>query len=214
MANYKDINLIGYKFFKLEVIRFKEETYKSNIWVCLCVCGNEIELTSATIIKERVKSCGCILKSKTQKHNFSKRGNVHPLYRVWLGVNERCNNKNHKNYPIYGGRGIVVCEEWKNDFLTFYNWAIEAGWKKGLTIDRIDNNGNYCPENCRIATQKQQQNNKKNNHLIEYNNENMTLAQAVDKYGVENLTQQTFLSRLRQGWTIEEALTKKVKKRS
>jgi len=97
------------------------------------------------------------------------------LYNAWLGIKRRCYNPNDKSYSRWGGRGITVCDEWKNDFMSFYNWSIENGYEDGLTIDRIDNNGNYEPSNCRWASQKEQANNRRSNIDITIGNATKTL---------------------------------------
>ena len=118
-------------------------------------CGNEFRTQPYSINNGHSKSCGCYKSSK-----LSNRNKIHGLietrlYRIWANIKNRTLNPKNKQYNDYGGRGITICEEWKNDFMSFYNWAMENGYEenKGLSIDRIDNEGNYCPENCRWTTQ-------------------------------------------------------------
>lgn len=119
-------------------------------------------------------------------------------------MNARCSKIDHPYYNRYGGRGISVCEEWKNDFISFQNWAIATGYTENLTIDRIDFNGNYNPTNCRWATQKEQQNNKSNNKFITYNGKTQTIAEWADEFGINK---STLHARLKyQNWSIEKAL--------
>ena len=118
-------------------------------------------------------------------------------------MKERCNNKNNKSYKNYGGRGIKVCKEWSENFMSFYNWSINNGYKEGLTIDRINNDGNYEPSNCRWITRKEQNRNYRKNHLLTYKGETLCLADIADKYGINR---GTLLYRLKKGKTIEEAL--------
>jgi hypothetical protein len=106
------------------------------------------------------------------------------LFRIWAKIEERCYSPQSKAYRHYGGRGIKVCDEWRNDFMNFYNWAIANGYKEDLTIDRIDVNGNYEPNNCRWATMQQQQNNRRNNRVFIIENQRYTLAQLSRKYNV------------------------------
>ena len=129
----------------------------------------------------------------------------HPLNQKWRDMKDRCTNKNNKYYYRYGGRGIKVCDEWKNDFLEFYNWAILNGWTKGLTIERIDNNKGYYPENCYFATIQQQNRNTSRN--VVYNNELATDA-SIRLGGNKVLV----VDRLREGWSIEKAFTTPVGK--
>lgn len=136
----------------------------------------------------------------TKKHNMCET----PLYYVWQAIKQRCYNKNNPKYKIYGDKGICMCEEWKNDFVAFMDWALENGYNVNLTIDRIDSNGNYCPENCRWATYEQQGNNTCRNVFIEFNGKKMTISQWAHCLGIEV---GTLNSRLRKGWSIEKALT-------
>lgn len=139
---------------------------------CICDCGKETIVRKSQIIGEKTKSCGCIQKetigSLNRTHNLS--GKCGRLYPLWKSIRYRCYCKTSKDYKRYGGRGIVMCDEWRNDFRTFYDWAIKNGYKEEkndsglniLTIDRIDVNGNYCPENCRFVTNEVQAKNKRN----------------------------------------------------
>lgn len=124
------------------------------------------------------------------------------LYYIWSNMKDRCLNKNCKNYPSYGERGIKICENWLC-FEDFYEWSITNGYKEGLSIDRIDNDGDYCPENCRWTTMKQQCYNRRSNHYIEYNGKTQTITQWAEEYG---LTEQVLSSRLRKGWDMDKAL--------
>lgn len=108
------------------------------------------------------------------------------LHNTWTSMIQRCTNKNHKFYCYYGARGITVCEDWKNNYLKFRNWALLNGWQEGLTIDRINNDLPYCPENCRFATKKEQANNRRNNRYVEINGERKTIAEWSDILGVSH----------------------------
>ena len=135
--------------------------------------------------------------------------NTH-LFRVWSHMRERCEREKHPYYKDYGGRGISVCSEWR-DFLPFKDWAERSGFQIGLTIDRIDTNGNYEPANCRWVTQKEQQNNKRSNRVIEYAGEHLTLTQTAEKYGINKTT---LKERLNNGWDIDDAITRPVRARA
>ena len=130
------------------------------------------------------------------------------IYHIWSSMKNRCLNPMCKDYDFYGGRGIKVCEEWK-DFKNFDKWAMQNGYKEGLSIDRIDTDGNYCPENCRWITIREQCYNRRSNHYIEYNGKSQTITQWAEEYGI---TEQVLSGRLRKGWSIEKALTHPVKK--
>lgn len=127
------------------------------------------------------------------------------LYGVWKNMRQRCRDKNKEHYDRYGGRGISVCSEW-NDYLIFREWAIKNGYKEGLTLDRIDTNGDYIPQNCRFVTWKEQQNNRTSNHKIYANGETHTIAEWSDITGI---SQRTIQSRIRYGWDESMAVTER-----
>jgi len=132
------------------------------------------------------------------------------LHKIWLSMKERCNRVKHPWYHAYGGRGIKICEEW-DDFSKFRKWAMANGYSNELTIDRIDCNGNYEPNNCRWATMKEQQNNKRNNRIIEYKGEKYTLTQLAEKIGINKTT---LKERLNAGWSVDDAVERPVRKRT
>lgn len=128
------------------------------------------------------------------------------LHRIWANMNVRCTNSNSPKYYCYGNRGIIVCDEWRNDFKAFYDWAMANGYTDDLTIDRIDNNGNYEPSNCRWVDYKTQMNNMTKNIMIEYKGKTQTLAQWADETGIPY---KTLHKRIKTGWNIEKAMTQK-----
>ena len=130
--------------------------------IFLCSCGKEFSTLIQSVNSSLTKSCGC-LNIKIAKETHTKHGLMnHPIYIIWKGMKQRCSNPNTRNYHRWGGRGIEVCKEWINDFKVFYDWSMSNGWKKGLQIDRINNDGNYYPDNCRFVTHFQNQQNKSN----------------------------------------------------
>lgn len=133
------------------------------------------------------------------------------LHKIWSSMKERCYRSGHSHYADYGGRGIEVCEEWRNDFPAFKKWAEANGYANNLSIDRKDVNGDYSPENCRWATMREQQNNKRSNHLVSYNGATHTITEWADMLGINKTT---IKERLRCGWTAEKALTTPVRKRT
>lgn len=135
---------------------------------------------------------------------FTTHGMSHTrIYKVWCRMKSRCNNSNSSDYYLYGARGIGVCKEWTSSFEMFYKWAKENGYREGLTLDRIDVNGNYEPQNCRWVTMKIQSNNKRNNRLISFNGETRTIAQWSEITGI---SKDTIAHRLKIGWDTEKAL--------
>lgn len=208
-------NLVGQTFdwlFAEEYLgkdKNREDRYK-----CLCKCGNYTTRSGRSLCDENFHSCGCHYSERAKRwwaegkmdstHSI-KHGMAHSnLYKTWGNIKGRCFNSNHPLFVYYGGRGITMCDEWKNDFMMFYQWAINAGYHKGLTIDRIDNDGNYCPENCRWVTMKEQSINKRNTMMIEFNGVTKSLKEWSDELGFKR---EVLRSRLNHGWTIEEALT-------
>lgn len=131
------------------------------------------------------------------------------LYNIWHSMKQRCYRKNNKDYERYGGRGIRICSEWLNDFKAFYNWSILNGYADDLTIDRIDTNGNYEPDNCRWVSVKVQNNNRRSCKLIEYNGEVHNLSQWSLLLGINEIT---LGARLNKGWSVERAFTEPVHK--
>lgn len=182
----KPLNLVGQKFGRLTVTNRAENDKKGNTrWLCSCSCGKQGIVCGYHLKSGAIKSCGCI-----KKEMLSNRENAHHkagtrLYRIWAGIKERCFNSNHKNYNRYKGRGITMCNEWKDNFMSFYNWAVNNGYKQGLTIERINNDGNYEPSNCRWATRWEQANNTSHNHFIVYNGEKHTVSQWSKKTGIK-----------------------------
>lgn len=172
-----------------------------------CECGTEKVLKNWDVsVKGKTKSCGCYkIKSDVSRHlthGLSK----HPLYATWKSMIDRCYNKGNKQYVDYGGRGVSVCDEWRNDFLNYYNWALNNGWVKGNHIDKdkIGDGLIYSPKTCSIITRKENNNNKRDNVIIEYNGFKGSIRQIADMYGVRYaLFRERIIS---YGWTIEKAL--------
>lgn len=137
------------------------------------------------------------------KHGDRPKGKKKRLYHIWLSMRERCNNKNHVQYANYGGRGIKVCKEW-DDYLSFKEWALSNGYCENLTIDRVDNDKGYSPDNCRWATAKEQANNRRSNHLLTLNGETHNIEWWAQKTG---LPRHAIDGRIRRGWSDCEILT-------
>lgn len=205
-------NLIGQKFGRLTVIeQSKNDRLGNRQWLCKCDCGNTKIIRTHDLKTGKVQSCGCLrlerLKKALTKHGQSDT----KLHQVYFKMKGRCYNPKDKNYKDYGGRGIKVCDEWKNDFISFYQWAINNGYKEGLTIDRIDNNGNYETSNCKWATMKEQCRHRRNTRWIEYNGRIQCIETWAEEY---NMSRKALDYRLRAGWSIEKALTTPIQQRN
>ena len=138
-------DLTGQRFGRLLVLeRAETVTEHRTVYKCLCDCGNEVIVRSDSLTSGRTQSCGCLQKEKVTIHGETNT----PLYNVWYDMRRRCNYENDANYERYGGRGITVCDEWNDDYVPFRNWALDNGYEQGLSIDRIDNNLGYYPDNC------------------------------------------------------------------
>lgn len=163
MANGKDLTGMRFGYLtvlsKDESLKYKHQTHTT--WLCLCDCGNTTIVRGYCLRNGHTQSCGCLGREKRLKSATKHGQSETRLYAIWHAMKQRCFNPNHKNYVDYGGRGIKVCEEWKNDFQAFYDWAMANGYEESLSIDRINNDGNYEPQNCRWVTMKEQCNNRR-----------------------------------------------------
>lgn len=187
----KFIDLTGKKFNRLLV---KERDFskhgKRTYWKCQCDCGNITIVDGVKLKNGTAKSCGCLNEENRKKH-IQKLTTHHlrntRIYDIWISMRKRCENPNDRSYRWYGGRGISVCPEWlgENGFINFYNWAMANGYKENLTIDRKNVNGNYCPENCRWATMKEQANNTRRNIIIIYDGKEKTLEELCEQYNLK-----------------------------
>lgn len=195
-------HFIGEKIHNLTIIEELKERDKngSKQWLCKCDCGKTKIYTTSNL--NVVKGCGCC--KGTHKYSQTK------LYKTYQRMKNRCYNKKFPHYEIYGGRGIKICDEWLNDFVAFKDWALSNGYKEGLSIDRINPNGNYEPNNCRWITMFEQASNKRNN--IFYTIDGMTKTQ-TEWCRYYNIPKNNVRKRLEIGWNIKKALTTPIKKK-
>lgn len=183
----KFIDLTGEKHNMLTVLeRIGSNKYGEPLWSCRCDCGNMSNIVASHIRSGHTKSCGCL---GTKTHGMTKTR----IYTVWRSMVKRCHNPQHKSYHRYGGRGIAVCDEWRHSFETFRDWALannydESAPRGQYTIERKDNNGNYEPSNCRWATIGEQARNRRNNRIVVFHGDAMTLTEASVLSGINRRT--------------------------
>ena len=197
----KDRSILGNTYERLTVL---DEFKKDNIEMCncLCICGRKVTVRRGDLTSGKTKSCGCLAKEVKSKSNKTHGLTKTRLHNIWGAMKQRCYYPKSSHYHKYGERGIIVCDEWKNDFMSFYNWAMDNGYSDDLSIDRIDVNGNYEPSNCRWANNKVQANNKTTNRYITYKNETKTLKEWSDILGINYSTLRTQTKK----YTLEEIL--------
>lgn len=215
MGKFKDI--IGQKFGRLTVIKLHhvKRTYRNfYYYLCKCECGKEHIVLKSSLLNGLTRSCGCynnevrIAKCKARaKHHMSETR----LFKVWEKMKGRCFCKTRPDYKHYGGRGITLCKEWQDDFINFYSWAMANGYNPNAkygecTIDRINVNGNYEPENCRWVNEKIQQRNRRNNRLITYNGETHCLSEWAEIYNMRPALLSQRMKRDKK--TFEQAIQK------
>ena len=203
----KGKDLKGQRFGKLKVIDF---AYSNGTcyWKCRCDCGKDCIVKGTSLRYGSTKSCGCgsleqaLINLDNARQLTTKHGCSHKdkLYHIWKGIKARCYNPHNKRYKNYGGRGIKVCDEWKNDYLSFKNWALNNSYSDDLTIDRINNDGNYEPNNCRWVDIKTQQNNTTRNIYITYKGITQSLSLWADTFG---LTYSCMKHRYDRNWNME-----------
>lgn len=205
----KIIDLSSQKFGRLTVVGFHGVVNRRAKWNCVCECGTETVVDSGNLRSGHTNSCGCLVKDALSlskvTHGYARKGNVHPIWNVWYAMKQRCYFPKNCSYQFYGQRGITVCEEWM-DSGVFIEWALNNGWQEGMQIDRIDVDGNYCPENCRFVTPTENSRNRTNNSMVFYKDKWITIAELSELSGIDRCK---LAYRLKHGWTIDEALNPK-----
>lgn len=192
----KLIDLIGVRFERLTVIReIERDKYNGRQFACKCDCGNTCNVSFNSLRMRHKMSCGCLFKELRITHGMSRKR----IYHIWQGMKQRCFDKNATHYKDYGGRGITVCERW----LKFENFLEDMGERpEGKSLDRINNNGDYEPENCSWATNKEQSNNQRMNRNVCFNGETHNMMEWSKILG---FNYQTVISRIYKGWDVKRA---------
>lgn len=200
--NFK--NRTGIRYGKLVCTDKFERRGKRIYWLCKCDCGKETWVSAQNLLA--AKSCGCNNKTSHTIHGMSHTR----IHETWNHMIQRCRNEKNPYYKDYGGRGITVCDEWEGTegFIRFYKWAFANGYQENLSIDRIDNNKGYSPDNCRWVDRITQCNNKRSNKRYVYNGESHTVAEWARLYSIKYTTLNMRLNK--RGWDIEKALTREV----
>lgn len=201
----KMVDISGQRFGRLTVLHV-EGKYRSAIsWKCLCDCGKQTTVNGVSLRNGNTKSCGCLQRDRRITHGNSS----HPLWKVWSNMLQRCNNPSSISYKNYGLRGIRVCQEWLN-FDAFLE-DMYASYQPGLQLDRIDNDGNYCKENCRWSTVTENLRNTRGNRKITYKGATKTISEWAES---EGYNYQTLYARLARGWSVDEAFETRTNRRS
>lgn len=201
-------DIIGKKFGKLVVIGRSENTKQGKAkWICKCECGNikKKPVTTSDLISGKVISCGCYYKTSNKGRNKTHGDTGKRLWNIWMSMKNRCYCESNQEYKNYGGRGITVCEEWKSNYESFKTWAMSHGYSDNLTIDRIDTDKGYFPDNCRWATYQMQENNRRNNLKITIGNQTHTIR---DLSNISGIKPATIIWRYKNGWNESDLLIK------
>ena len=210
------INLLGKKFNRLTVVARAENNKQGKTrWLCKCECGNTKIILGDSLRSGKTTSCGCV-HSEISKQVFKKKSTKHDMcysriYKIWRGIEQRCYYPKHASYKYYGAKGIKVCQEWLEDFMNFYNWAINNGYSDDLTIDRINVNGNYEPNNCRWINSKEQARNRGNNHLFTFRGETHCITEWAEIYNLSVGLLNNRISKCK--WDFEKAITTPIRKK-
>lgn len=197
-------SLVGKRFGSLTIESFAEKRRSIAYYECLCDCGSKLTASIYDLKRGHTQSCGCLQRARTAIAHL-KHGQRHTrLWYCWQDMKARCFNPKNKRYSEYGGRGITVCAEWKDDFQAFFDWAIWNGYSDSLTLDRREVNGNYEPLNCRWATGMEQGENRQNTKLITIDGETHHQEEWAR---IKGLSSSLIIHRIKRGMTPEEAIT-------
>lgn len=204
----KPIDLSGRKFGRLTVMnRTSDHIYPNGrhdiVYSCQCDCGKFVDVLAIHLRSGHTTSCGCF-REDTARENMTTHGHTYTrLHCIWKNMKQRCYNPKHKNYDVYGGRGITICDEWIRDFASFERWALNNGYNDNLSIDRINANQGYSPDNCRWATQREQCNNTRRTILVEISGETHSMKEWCE---IMSLQYGTVMNRVHRGMDCKSAL--------
>lgn len=206
----KLLDLSNKKFGRLTAKSVDRTKTRRIYWNCVCDCGNHCSVASIKLVSGETKSCGCLRKEVTSKRQKKHGLTKTTLHNAWINMKTRCENPIHNEYFRYGGRGITYCEQWKS-FDNFMEWALKNGFREDkdnngrtlLSLDRIDNNANYCPENCKWSTRIEQARNKCNNKNYEYKGKIYCLTELEE---ISPVRIDTIRRRINKGWSVEKAV--------
>lgn len=205
------LDIAGERYGRYTVIKRAGTNKAGNsTWLCKCDCGTKKIVASGTLRSKGTVSCGCWIREVTSKRSRTHCESKTRLYKTWITMKTRCYNSKANNYKDYGGRGIKVCPEWKYDYQAFSDWSKANGYSDTLTIDRIDNDGSYAPDNCRWITSFEQQSNKRSNRVLVIDGVANTVTEWGRIYGIDP---QAIWARLNRGWSDEDSVKKPSKKR-
>lgn len=198
------VDITGRRFGRWTVIKDSGQRIKTRVlWECHCDCGTVKLMPSNHLLKGRSLSCGCLRNELSLKRHTSHGLSKQKIYRIWGGIVARCHIPSQSGYKRYGGRGISVCDEWRKDFVQFYNWAIQNGYREDLTIERVDCNGDYSPQNCKWIPRSEQCNNTRQSHFITIDGKTLTIKQWSKEIGISD---KVIRCRLRHGWNEHDAV--------
>jgi hypothetical protein len=217
VKSFRGLDLTGYQFGRLTVLKDATRDGSGRRWLCRCLCGNTKERDAHELrrglVKDNIQSCGCYARDRMRKrnttHGLASHGDRHPLYSTWLGMLHRCTDSNHHAFHNYGGRGISVCQRWRESFPAFVQDMGER--PKKTELDRINNDGNYEPSNCRWATHREQARNRRDNVLVEFNGRRICVTQAIEEAGANR---DLVWDRLKRGWSFVRAITEPARRRA
>lgn len=203
----KRADLAGHVFGRLTAVEdVGKNKHGKRLWKCKCQCGTSVDVPAGNLQSGNTKSCGCFQKENTSAYSKTHGFRGSKLYHVYSGMVDRCTRENHKSYAYYGGRGIFVCQEWLEDRSRFFEWAMANGYKEGLTLDRVENDGPYAPDNCRWVDRFAQCSNTRDNVMLTYQGKTQHAMAWARELGLDP---NNIWRRKREGWSDEDALTSK-----